>query len=490
MTRANEPAGVWVRVSTGGQDEVQQVPEVERHCAAHGYTIAKRYELNDKSASKGEQQTKLDEMLADMREGAIKVIVCWRSNRLERRGPEALFKLLRQVKDAHGRIESTTEPMLGTEDLSGEALTALGAVMDKQFSAKLSEDTLRAITSIKASGHVYNGNPPWGFDIVGDKYAKTIEPTDLCREYIPQIFARCIAGQSLRQIAAWLDSEHVPTAKGRKWNEGSVRWIIRQRAYAGKWVVSGQAITECEAAISPSTFDRANLALKSHGKRGPALDTRPMLANLRCARCEDSPMYRIKAGKKKVLHYRCTGRGPQRKGCGNMVPIAELDQLVRAWVYLGQTVPYRTREWVEGTNYDDAISDVKQDIRELTEAERFGELPPLYAKLAELRLLNESAEPGHYEYVDTDKTIAEHFAELDELGKREYLASFDIRVEKGIALNGAKGARLVIDGQDYGVWPYIAATAESVEDLQAKRKEPRPRGDDLGMGVRCYFVRS
>jgi len=192
-----------------------------------------------------------------MREGTIKVLVCWRSNRLERRGPEALFKLLRQVKDAGGRIESTTEPMLGTEDMSGEALTALGAVMDKQFSAKLSEDTNRAIQSIKASGHVYNGNAPWGFKIEGPKYLKVLVPTQLALTYVPQIFQRCIQGHSLRQIAAWLDSEHVPTARGGKWNEGSVRWIIRTRAYAKHEV------------IRPSIFDQANQSLKSHGKRGP-----------------------------------------------------------------------------------------------------------------------------------------------------------------------------------------------------------------------------
>ena len=202
-----EQAGAWVRVSTGGQDEAQQVPSIESHCFAHGYTIARRYELNDKSASKGEQQATLDEMLNDVRDGKIKVLVCWRSNRLERRGPEAVFRLLRQVKDAGGRIEVTTEPTFGKLDLSGEAMTAINAVMDSQFSVKLSEDTTRAIHAIKASGHVYNGNVPWGFVIEGPKREKTMVPTDLCREYVPQIFDRCIAGESLRKIAAWLDSE-------------------------------------------------------------------------------------------------------------------------------------------------------------------------------------------------------------------------------------------------------------------------------------------
>ena len=71
MISKNTPAGIWVRVSTGGQDEANQVPDIERHCVAHGYTIAERYELNDKSASKGQQEAKLDEMLDDMRDGTI-----------------------------------------------------------------------------------------------------------------------------------------------------------------------------------------------------------------------------------------------------------------------------------------------------------------------------------------------------------------------------------------------------------------------------------
>jgi DNA invertase Pin-like site-specific DNA recombinase len=64
-------------------------------------------------------------MLTDMREGTIKVLVCWHSDRLERRGPEHVFRLLAQVRDAGGRIESVKEPLFGAQDMSGEAMTAL-----------------------------------------------------------------------------------------------------------------------------------------------------------------------------------------------------------------------------------------------------------------------------------------------------------------------------------------------------------------------------
>src|SRR6516225_1250181 len=169
MTSKSEPAGVWVRVSSGGQDEANQLPDVERYCAEHGYTIARRYELNDKSASKGEQQDKQDEVIEDLREGSIKILVCWHSDRVERRGPEALFGFIRKIKDAGGRIESTKEPLLGTEDLSGEAVTALNAVFAHQYSVHLAEQVKIGHDRIRANNGLMPGGIPWGYYVVGEK---------------------------------------------------------------------------------------------------------------------------------------------------------------------------------------------------------------------------------------------------------------------------------------------------------------------------------
>lgn len=440
MTRAN--AGVWVRVSTADQSEASQVPDIERHCQAKGYAITQRYTLNDKSASKGEQQAKLDEMLTDMRDGLINVLVCWHSDRIERRGPEALFRLLRQIKDAGGKIESTKEPLLGTEDLSGEAITAINAVIAHQESVQKSERQRISVQALKANGAIY-GNVPWGFTIVGEKYSKTLVPTDLCREVVPQIFARCIAGDSLRTIAAWLDSEGIPTPRGNtRWSESSVRWIIKRRAYAGRLQTrNGETIARCEAVIPATVFDNANAMLKTRPKRGPTSNQPSMLAKLKCARC-GTPMYRIRAGTYgQYLRYRCAGTGAQRKGCGNMIPLDRLDNMVIVRMLAWHSDPYQTREWVEGENWEEAIAEVKQDIRELYEAERWDELPPLQEKLAELR--SRESQPGHYVMHDTDKSIGQHFYDLDDAGRRAYLAECDIRAEKL-----PDGIRLVIDGRE------------------------------------------
>ena len=436
-------------MSSGGQDEANQVPAIERYCAGHSYSIERRYELNDKSASKGEQQEALDAMVHDMREGATEVLVCWHSDRLERRGAEALFSLLSQVRDAGGRIESAQEPEFGKQSLAGQLVTATSAAIAHEKSEHLREQVKLAHDRIRANGAVGPGGTPWGYRVAGQKYSKQLVPTDLCREYAPQVFDRCIAGESCREIAAWLDAEGVPPKRGDRWNEGTIRKMLHNRVYAGRWQTEDkkQTLARCEAVIPANIFDHAQSVLKRHAHRGPAKQDRPMLANLRCNRCQDSPMFRIRLRSrsgKSYYYYRCTGRGAQRRGCGNMTPYTLTEDIVSSLIAMTTNEPHKTRTWVEGTHWDAEISDVKQDIREAVEAEQFDKLPALQATLEDLR--SRETVKGHWEYEDTGLTVGAYFSGLDDEGKREYLKTRDIRVEKA-----SEGVRVAIDGEDYGV---------------------------------------
>lgn len=453
-----QPAGIWLRVFTGGQDETNQEPDILRHSAAQGYRIERRYELRDRSASKGEQQAKLDEMLADMREGAIKVLVCWHSDRLERRGPECMFRLLAQVKDAGGRIESTKEPVLGTADLSGEALTALNSVIAHQYSVHLGEQVKIGLDATKENNAVYTCLP-WGYaKPTGPRRNKVTSPTDECREYWPQVLQRCIAGDSCRTIAVWLDSEGVKPTNGGKWDEGVVRRLILNLVYCGRrlgWG-NGAPLLKDEAVVTVDLWVRANEALRNRPKRGPK-STRvnpvnPMLAKLKCARC-GSPMYRIHAGSRdrESYYYRCAGSGPQRKGCGNMIPLERLEHLVVVRFLAWNDKPHQIKEWLEGESWDAEIADIRQKIRELDpesdedEAQR----EVLKEQLSDYR--SRKTIPGHWgerDILDPNGkvvTIGMHFFDLDKEGRREYLKTRDIRAEKTACCGGI---RVVIDGRE------------------------------------------
>ena len=453
-----EPAGIWLRVSSGKQDEANQLPEVLEYCARHDYRPVKWYILHDKSAKRGEQQSKLDEMVNDMRHGVIVAGVCWKSSRMERRGPKHTFRLLAEVSDAGGDVKSASQPQWGTGGVAGQTLTGLYAAIDEEYSETLSENVRLSFDRIRANGGVGPGGTPWGYLIVGERYSKRLIATDLCRKYAPQIFDRAIRGETYRAIAEWLDSERVPPKRGKQWHEGSVRKLIHNRVYAGRWQNEAKTKTtvRCEAVISADIFDRANAATdRQPGRRLVSENNRALLTDLKCQRCEDSPMNLIRIKDrygKYYTYYRCTGRGARRKGCGNMVLLDDMERIVRLWMMVVSDEPYTEPHWIEGTNWESEISDTRQDMREALEAEDFDKLDALKARLEDYR--NRKVIKGRMDYEPTGLTKGQHFAGLDDDGKREYLRRYDIRALKlskgqsGGWPSGQGRFKLFIDGEE------------------------------------------
>jgi DNA invertase Pin-like site-specific DNA recombinase len=458
----NEPAGIWIRVSSGGQDEGSQLPDIERHCTVQGYRVERRYELHDRSASKGEQQAKLDAMISDMREGAIRVLVCWHDDRLERRGGMDLLKILADVKDAGGRVESTQQGRLGLETLDDRISSFVSGEIANQKSVHLAEQVKIGLAATRRNMGVYT-SLPWGYEAAtGARRNKTASPIDECLEYWPQVLQRCIDGDSCRTIARWLDSKGVKPTNGGNWNEDVIGRLIRNPVYCGHRLGWDNApLLKNEAVVSVDLWKRANEALTNRPKRGPQAPAKnlvkPMLAKLKCARC-GSPMYRIHAGSRDRdnFYYRCAGSGPQRKGCGNMVPLGRLERMVAVRFLAWNDKPYQIREWVEGRNWDADIADLSIAISELAKnptadrwLERMGEMQ---TQLIEYERKNrEEREGGDWDYTDAHNadgsilTIGQHFFDLDSDGRREYLTTHDIRAERTTCCGGI---RVVIDGRE------------------------------------------
>lgn len=482
------PVGAWLRVSSDKQDEENQVASVIEYCIAHRYWITRWYIVHAKSAYKGEHQKDLDEAVKHMRLGATKVLVIWHSDRIERRHDHGKSKTLpdtlAEFADAGGKVESVQEPQLGMMDFGSQLLTYATSLMNHEKSHHLSEQVKIAHDAIRANGAYGPGPLCWGYKIVGPKKNKTIVPTDLCCEIVPRVFQACIDGYSVLEIAAGLDRIGVRSMRGGAWNEVSVWHMLRNMIYAGRRLNSaGVTVMRCEAVITMDTFQRAQDALKDRQKRGPKNNlTKPLLAKLLCARCDDSPMYRISiparsSRKKPYLYYRCTGRGPRRKGCGNMVLVETTDKIVISRFLIWDDSPHQIETWVEGQNWDAEIGDLTQDIQELSKdptaegwAARMAELGAEVVRLTEL---NESREKGHYEYEDvlnpdgSVMTKGQYFHDLDPDGRRKYLETHDIRAEK--TANG--NIRVIIDGEETAPIPVHCAGLPSLSEKVAQLPE-------------------
>lgn len=151
----------------------------------------------------------------------------------------------------------------------------------------------------------------------------------------------------------------VPAPAGGKWWHWRVAELARNPTYKGlrcerlplkgadgkvtRRFEYGRILHECEELVSPSIWQAAVDAIASRPKRGrQRLEKRaPQAGVLYCPRCDGSPMYRIKAGTVRTggtgtfLYYRCTGRGADRRSCGNMVraevAVATLEQVAQTF---------------------------------------------------------------------------------------------------------------------------------------------------------------
>jgi DNA invertase Pin-like site-specific DNA recombinase len=415
-------AAIWLRVSSGGQDEANQEPEVRAYCERNGYEIVRApYQVHDRSACKGEHQPRIDEAVADARAGVYDVLVIWHSDRIERRKGTSLIRTLEEFADAGVPVESVKEPVLGQTDFGGQTATFLAGLMNHEKSKHISEQVTLSHDRIRSNKAVI-GRAPFGYVITGAKYEKTFAPTKDGRKYVPAIFERVIAGDSTRMIGEWLRSENVQTRQGSNvWSAWGIGHIIRNRAYMGMRVEerTGKLVGRCDPLVDASTWEAANRALTEHAKpKGHARKNSALLTGiLRCAKC-GGPMYRtnIGRGNSAQLVYRCNADpkfGSERRSeCANLVQVALADQVMRRILTLAQA-PVMERRRVHARNQpSDRIAEIDAELDTLdrNDADAITRMMALMTERQSLASVQDV--PDTWEEVPTGEVWAEVYARM------------------------------------------------------------------------------
>lgn len=396
-----ERAGRWLRVSTTGQEEKNQVRDIDRHVKARGYATGPTYELHGKSASKGEQESALEQVIGDIRAGKLTVLVCWSLDRLDRRGIAASFGVRQRIEEAGGRVEFALEPSMD------ELTFAVKSWMAQQESKRKAERSAEGMAMARSAGAA-TSRAPWGFTVKGAKRAKAFVPTPVGRREGLPVFERVADGESVTAIARELDARR---AGGRRWYASTVSAMIRNSTYAGLTTDSaGNVVHRHEGIVDFATWRRANDALSDPGKkrRGPGAARHMLSGVLRCGQC-GGPCYRTPDGPNRSTRYfRCWGK----PSC-HMVPTGAVNGAV-------DEVMSRTLGWVPvtrpvlvpGTNWDAEIQACKFELRGLDpDAEDYDERhAALRAALAELKA--RPSVPDRWEETGTGRTMRDVWREM------------------------------------------------------------------------------
>jgi DNA invertase Pin-like site-specific DNA recombinase len=167
-TTTATPAAVWLRVSTDHQEADNQIPDVERFCAHHGYQVTRTFRMSDSAWRDGtggpEYQRELKAMLDAAYRGEFSVLVVWALDRITRLGAEDLLRLVRQLRERGCVLVSVQETWLNGSPEVQDILLAFAGWKDQQESKRRSARIRAGLERRRQEGKPVGGRKPGAKD--------------------------------------------------------------------------------------------------------------------------------------------------------------------------------------------------------------------------------------------------------------------------------------------------------------------------------------
>lgn len=443
------PAGAWVRVSTGGQDEASQIPDIIRYCVERKYWITKWFIVHGKSAYKAAQDPDWQKVVTSAEYHEIKAAVLWKVDRLDRGNILHAIPMANALLVTGAKLEFATQPYITLDTMPGRMAFANMCEMAHEESKTKSDRVKAKIGRIEANNGL-TGKPPFGYrsEPRGDGY-KNLVPTEDGRKYVPLIFQLITDGWSALAVAEWLDTEHVRPTQGdsKSWSPKSVLNIIRNQTYIGERQArkDGRVVLNgITKLVDEKVWLAANKRVDAapRGRRGPREGNPALLTgSLLCGDC-GAPMYRLivnaKSGKR-YDYYRCNGHLPNPKGCGVMVKCDELEAIIDESMLVDHQFVYE-RKFIAGDEPEIKLEIDRINVKlrklptmDLPEDEEDAERQKLRAAKHDLENQLKGAKSDRWEKVlvmkgdGTPLTESERWKAADFDGKRRILLNHRIR---------------------------------------------------------------
>ena len=377
-------------------------------------------------------------------------------------------------------------------------------IMFAQFEReRMSERRSEAAAKLRKLAHWNGGTVSFGYMPVCVCHAQEqckkaagweLTPDPVIMPIVQHMAEMAIGGRGGGVIARWLNAEGVPTPQGgTTWRPTSVLTVLRNpvlRGYvtqtqpngAGKRYDEPKIIRNDDGTpvrrkpiLDDETWFKLQAALDgmSRGQGRKRSDGHPLLGVAFCARLDEAenkcgaPLWALRQTNNQRKnggvwqYYACSNRN-HGKCKARGIRMADLDaEVERQMVAQYSVIKYPEKVVIPGVDHEAEVATIDQQIAELDEAHRDGELPiRAYARqVSRLEALREvlAAEqtPGGVEYVDADDTVADRFVAADPEQRRQMMLGLGIRVD---AVLIARGKLLV------NVWsPSLAARAAEQE---------------------------
>lgn len=230
----------YIRVSKNKEDQntsiINQKKLLSQYAEEQGWTITEFY-IDIKSGTSTERKN-LKRLITDCENNEIDVILSKELSRLAR-NVELAHKIKRIIEN--NSIHLVTLDGAINTFTSNKMLFGLYAWIYEQEASKTSERIKHSLEA-RAKQGLFNGSvAPFGYDCIDSKLFIRNDETPLI---VQRIFSEYIAGRGFDAIAIGLYNDDIPTPSmvagksnaNDKWHGGTVRKILKNRAYIGDMV--------------------------------------------------------------------------------------------------------------------------------------------------------------------------------------------------------------------------------------------------------------
>jgi site-specific DNA recombinase len=363
--------------------------------------------------------------------------------------------------DKQGKTLVSVDPALDFATPIGR-MTAGILMSFSQFEREVISGRVKdAHRHIKQGSGYPGGQVPFGYmpikrDGKGWEYAHDPEFAPVVRE----VAGRAINGESMRQIALWLNSSGVPTSRdavrrrsgkpelGSKWSTEAVRSLFRAPAIAGMQASDGRPLRDadgmiverCEGIITRDEWEQLKTAITGSAHKAHRVDANPLLRVAYCA-LDGAPMYSTgdKSKNHRYRYYRCS-LAAKDECSGRNIPADWLEKET-GLTFLDQVgdIDMFDRIPVPAEDHTRELAEAEEAIANLDSEYQAGQLHArAYARM--VSALEDKREalsalpsrPAGYRLRPTGQTFAQRWEQSDAQERRRLMlsAGFEVRVSR------------------------------------------------------------
>lgn len=218
----------YVRVSTEEQSREgvsldAQREKIKAYCSLHDAELLTIEEDAGISGKAMGNRSGLQSCLNRLRAGEANALVILKLDRLSRSTKDVLE--LSDLFQKQGWALHSISEKLDTSSAAGRFVLTILAALAQMEREQIGERTSLALRHKMAQGE-HIGAVPLGFEAVESEKGRVLLPLGAELEIVRRIESLREEGKTLRDIAAVLNAESVPTKRGGRWHQSTVRSII------------------------------------------------------------------------------------------------------------------------------------------------------------------------------------------------------------------------------------------------------------------------